>query len=62
MADQENNANCFGTFNSCSDGVDCDYSASWEVRNDSILFNVTARVTDSQWVAIGFSDNMLMVS
>ena len=62
MADQENDANCFGSFDSCTAGVDCDYSASWEVRGASIMFNVTARVTDSEWVAIGFSDNMLMVS
>ena len=60
MADQDNDVNCDGRYDSCS-GDNCDYSASWSVKGSFIQFNVTARVDSDQWVAIGFSDDMFMV-
>ncbi len=55
MADQERNPNCDGVYDNG------DYVASWSVKGLYIQFNVSARVDTDQWVAIGFSDNMLMV-
>ena len=46
----------------CSNsGEDCQYKATWRVTSDHVVFDVTARVEEGQWVAIGFSDDRLMV-
>ena len=42
-------------------GEDCPYQAEWVVAGDQVRFRVTARVGDANWVAIGFSDNTMMV-
>lgn len=42
-------------------GKQCEYSATWTVKGDYIQFNVSARVSAQSWIAIGFSDNRMMV-
>jgi len=53
---------CGGSWKSC-DGSKCNYHAEWDydVVKDEIKFTIAANVSQSQWVAIGFSDNKLMV-
>ena len=59
---QEPASPCSGGYtNDCSNGV-CAYNATWEVRGRYVKFVVTGRVPRMQWLAIGFSDNRLMVS
>ena len=59
---QEPASPCSGGYtNNCSNGV-CAYNATWEVRGRYVKFVVTGRVPRMQWLAIGFSDNRLMVS
>ena len=41
---------------------ECLYQATWLVLGERVQFNVSARVDTNSWVAIGFSDNMMMVS
>ena len=58
---------CRGGFSTGCDaqGQSCDYRATWEVRGAVVDFSVTARqVQDgrTEWVALGFSDNRMMVS
>lgn len=49
------------TTNCNAQGQQCEYSAMWTVKGDYIQFNISARVTAQSWIAIGFSDNRLMV-
>ena len=53
---------CGGSWKSCG-GSKCNYHAEWDydVVEDEIKFTIAANVSQSQWVAIGFSDNKLMV-
>ena len=44
-----------------SDGEECQYKATWRVTSDHVIFDVTARIEEGQWVAIGFSDDRMMV-
>ena len=67
--DVDSNADklCRGRFSTGCDaqGQSCDYRATWEVREARVDFSVTARqVQDgrTEWVALGFSDNRMMVS
>ena len=57
---------CRGTFSTgCDPNGVCDYKANWVVmEDDTITFTVSAKTSDvsTQWVAIGFSDDRLMVS
>lgn len=61
------NERCRGQFSTGCDaqGQSCDYRATWEVRGAVVDFSVTARQVQAgrtEWAAIGFSDNRLMVS
>ena len=69
--DVDSNANnsdiCRGEFSTSCDaqGQSCDYKATWEVQGFNVKFTLTARQMMSgrtEWVAIGFSDNRMMVS
>ena len=43
---------------------DCAFMVAWRERDaETIVFNLTAKVTDSKmvWAAVGFSDNAKMV-
>ena len=55
---------CTGSYQTgCNqDGEECLYQATWLVLGERVQFNVSARVDAESWVAIGFSDNMMMVS
>ena len=58
---------CRGEFSTGCDaqGQSCDYRATWEVRGAVVDFSVTARQVQAgrtEWVALGFSDNRMMVS
>ena len=58
---------CQGEFSTGCDaqGMSCDYRATWEVKGSSIEFTVTARqeqAGQTEWVAVGFSDDVMMVS
>ena len=55
------NTICRGSYsNGCTNGQ-CLYSATWLVKGQHVQFNVTGRVPMGRWLAIGFSDNRLMV-
>ena len=46
-------------------GQSCDYRATWEVKEPFVEFTVTAKQVQAgrtEWVAIGFSDDRMMVS
>ena len=65
--DSNNSDVCRGEFSTGCDvqGQSCDYRATWEVKEFNVEFTVTARQVESgrtEWVAIGFSDDMMMVS
>lgn len=45
-----------------SNGAECSYKATWTVMSEHVVFDVTARVDEGQWVAIGFSDDRMMAS
>ena len=61
-ADSVQSSQCTGSFETdCSSGT-CTYTASWRVLGSRVQFNVSARVAGNAWVAIGFSNNMMMVS
>ena len=53
---------CGGSWKSCG-GSKCNYHAEWDydVVEDEIKFTIAANVSQSQWVAIGFSDTKSMV-
>ena len=53
---------CSGSINDSCAGGECNYNASWVVEADSVTFMVSARTASNTWVAIGFSDDQLMVS
>ena len=49
----------------CANGNGCSYEASWIQRGDMVDFTVKAKQLGSsstEWVAIGFSDDRMMVS
>lgn len=53
-------ARCHGGVKvNCMNASNCEYSASWTVIGDSINFELRAR--NSEWIAIGFSDDQRMV-
>lgn len=59
-ADSVDGTDCTGSFETgCTSGM-CTYKADWRVAGNRVEFNVSARVDANQWVAIGFSDNMMM--
>lgn len=65
--DSGTNELCRGGFSTGCDaqGQSCDYSATWEVKKFFVEFTVTARQVQAgrtEWVAIGFSNDMNMVS
>lgn len=53
---------CGGRWKSCERDT-CNYEVMWEFDNskDEIKFSIMAKVSQSQWVAIGFSDDQAMV-
>ena len=56
-----------GSFSTGCDaqGQSCDYRATWEVKEPFVEFTVTAKQVQAgrtEWVAIGFSDDRMMVS
>ena len=55
---------CEGEFSTGCRNLDgiCTYKATWVVRGERVDFTVSARVSQSQWVGIGFSNDRLMVS
>lgn len=55
---------CYGSYRdpSCSDEGGCPYMAEWSVSGGVVRFRVSAMVADSDWAAIGFSDDTAMVS
>ena len=56
-----NSSTCGGGYSyGCTNGP-CQYRATWLVKGNHVQFNVTGRVPMGQWLAIGFSDNRLMV-
>ena len=60
------NERCRGQFSTGCDaqGQSCDYRATWEVKQFLVEFTVTARQVQAgrtEWVAVGFSDDRLMV-
>ena len=64
--DSNTNERCRGEFSTGCDaqGQSCDYRATWEVKKFFVEFTVTARQVQSgrtEWAAIGFSDNRMMV-
>ena len=56
------NEACSGQATAGCVGGTCAYTARWTVKGDYVLFNVSARISTNTWVAIGFSDDNLMVS
>ena len=55
------NSACRGSYSTgCTNGQ-CLYSATWLVKGRHVQFNVIGRVPMGRWLAIGFSDNRLMV-
>ena len=54
---------CGGNWKSCNNDI-CPYHAEWnyDSMKDEIRFTIAAQTTSSQWVAIGFSDDKLMVN
>ena len=63
-ADTIDNQQCTGSFQTgCMPaGENCLYTANWRVLGDRVQFNVSARIDADSWVAIGFSNNLMMVS
>ena len=62
--DSNNNEVCRGEFSTGCEGQSCDYRATWEVRGAIIDFSVTAKQVQpgrTEWVAVGFSNDMFMV-
>lgn len=53
---------CGGRWKNCNSDQ-CNYHARWEydASKDEIKFTLSAMVTQSKWVAIGFSDDKVMV-
>ena len=48
---------------SCDADGSCNYTASYAVQpDDSVTFIVSARTADNTWVALGVSDDQIMVS
>ena len=65
--DSNTNDICSGEFSTGCDaqGQSCDYRATWEVQGFNVEYTVTARQVQNgrtEWVAIGFSDDRIMVS